>query len=87
MTVPLQASSDIITKFLEFCYTDRVMAPITGLEVQNLHLVCQTLGLEGSAKVFETMWQCIKQKLEDELVKDLQANSQGDNDLLTSHQI
>jgi len=32
---------EVFSKFLEFCYCDRVVSPITGLEAQNLALTCQ----------------------------------------------
>jgi hypothetical protein len=61
----------VFLKFLEFCYCEKVLQQISGFEAHNLHIISKKLGLTATAKIFETMSQCINIKIEDELIKDL----------------
>lgn len=62
--------------FIEFCYSDRARRPITGIEAQNLQQLCISLNLLATAKLFEQMQLCIRSKIEEELLRDLETHHQ-----------
>lgn len=69
------AQEDFI-KFLEYCYCDKVLSPITGNQTQALKSICAQLGLAASANVFDRLYKSIRLKLEEAIIKDLELSMQ-----------
>ena len=63
-----------MTRLLEYFYTGKLMSPITGVQAQQVSIVCSELGLKATFEVFDRMCICIKLKLEEELIKDIRSN-------------
>ena len=59
--------------FLEFCYCDQLVTPVTGRQISTLRHTCHVLGLTTLTRYFESLAQHIHNKLEAELVKDFEA--------------
>ncbi len=53
-TVLVQSSQrlDSLTRLVEYCYCNRLIRPITGVEAQSLVLLCAELGLSATGEVF-----------------------------------
>ena len=58
-------------RFLEFCYCDKLIEPVTGLQIQRLKDISDTLGLVSVAAFFEQLGYHIRNKLVEDLVKDI----------------
>ena len=65
VTLNSKGFNHIFSHFLEFCYCDRVLTPLSGCDVQNMQVLCSELGLQASSKVFADMWAVIEQRLEE----------------------
>ena len=59
--------------FLEFCYCDRLLSPVTGAQIGTISFICQVLGLTGLTLYFESLAQHVRNKLESELMRDFEA--------------
>ena len=59
--------------FLEFCYCDRLVKPVTGAQIATIRHICQVLGLATVTQYFDSLAQHIQNKLQSELVKDFEA--------------
>jgi hypothetical protein len=72
----IQISQDkqAVIRLLEYFYTGKLMSPITGVQAQQVSIVCSELGLKATFEVFDRMCICIKSKLEEELIKDIRSN-------------
>ena len=59
--------------FLEFCYCDKLVTPVTGSQIAIIRDICQVLGLTTVTQYFESLAQHIHNKLRSELVRDFEA--------------
>ena len=59
--------------FLEFCYCDRLVSPVTGAQILTLKHICQVLGLATLTQYFDSLAQHVRNKLESELLRDFEA--------------
>ena len=69
-------NKDEFIKFLEFAYCDKLIEPVTSAQIKILKNISETLGLMSVACYFERLHCSIRNKLVEDLIKDLHGKIQ-----------
>jgi hypothetical protein len=57
--------------FLEFCYSERIIQPVTCLSVRKIRDICFSLGLHMLSSLFDQISSMMRDHLHRRLVKDV----------------
>lgn len=60
-----------LRRLVEFCYCNKLMKPITGLEAALVAQLSAELNLQATSEIFNKICFCIRSKIEEDLIKEI----------------